>query len=510
MTQNVLPFQYEIHRTENNLTSFAGLPLYIDLANAIGLIDHIEQSVQTKTQGWTDGQSILSLILLNLAGGNCLEDIERLQQDEGLAKLLLKAQTHGMKRSERREHERQFRKSKKRALPSTSSLRRYLEQFHSAEQENFREEGKAFIPEQNKFLKSLVKLNNKLIEFSQTQALCKTATLDQDATLSATTKRNALYCYEKYKAYQPFNTYWSEQNLVIHSEFRDGNVPAGFEQLRLLKEAIEILPSSVEKVFLRSDSAGYQQDLLKYCASGENKRFGVIEFAIAAKVTQAFKSAATEVSIWQPIYKEDINGDKIKTNQEWAEVCFVPNFLCHSNDTPALRYLAIREPMITQETLPGIESVQPELPFQTMILSEREYKIFGIVTNRNTDGEALIHWHRQRCGQSEKIHSIEKTELTGGRFPSNKFGANAAWWQIMVLSLNLHNLMKQHAFPEPLKTKGLKSIRYHIIGVAGRLIQHARGFCIRLSGGLKTAQLLQAIREKIIALMNPPEGISTA
>ena len=510
MTQNFLPFQYEINRIENNLTSFAGLPLYIDLANAIGLTQSIEQSLQTKTQGWNDSQSILSLIMLNLAGGTCLEDIERLQNDEGLTKLLLKAETYGMKRSERRAYERQFRKSKKRALPSTSSLRRYLEQFHYAEQEDLREEGKAFIPEKNKFLQVLVKLNDKLIEFSQKQNLCKTATLDQDATLSATTKRNALYCYEKYKAYQPFNTYWSEQNLVIHSEFRDGNVPAGFEQLRLLKEAIDMLPTSVEKVFLRSDSAGYQQDLLNYCAKGENERFGVIEFAIAAKVTQSFKEAVAQVSDWHPIYKEGFEGDRIQTEQEWAEVCFVPNFLSYSKDAPALRYLAIREPMAVQETLPGIEPAQRDLPFQTVVLSTREYKIFGVVTNREIEGEALIHWHRERCGQSEKIHFTEKTDFAGGQFPSNKFGANAAWWQIMVLSLNLNNLMKQHAFPEHLKTKGMKSIRYHVIGVAGRLIKHARGLFIRLSGGIEMAKLLSSIRQRILLLIGLPEEVSTA
>jgi hypothetical protein len=32
-------------------------------------------------QGWLDGQILLSLILLNLAGGDCPEDIERLEND---------------------------------------------------------------------------------------------------------------------------------------------------------------------------------------------------------------------------------------------------------------------------------------------------------------------------------------------------------------------------------------------------------------------------------------------
>ena len=60
----------------------------------------------------------------------------------------------------------------------------------------------------------------------------------------------------------------------MHSEFRDGNVPAGYEQLRVLEEALGRLPPGVEKVLLRSDTAGYQHELLQYCAEGKDQRFG--------------------------------------------------------------------------------------------------------------------------------------------------------------------------------------------------------------------------------------------
>ena len=40
-----------------------------------------------------------------------------------------------------------------------------------------------------------------------------------------THKRQARYCYNKYKAYQPLTSYWHEADLVVHSEFRDGNAP---------------------------------------------------------------------------------------------------------------------------------------------------------------------------------------------------------------------------------------------------------------------------------------------
>ena len=112
--------------------------------------------------------------------------------------------------------------------------------------------------------------------FTQKKDGAEVATLDMDATLIETAKEEALYSYKGFKSYQPLNVWWAEQEVVLHTEFRDGNVPAGFENLRVLKEALEHLPEGMEKVYFRSDTAGYQHDLLKYCEMGENKRFGRI------------------------------------------------------------------------------------------------------------------------------------------------------------------------------------------------------------------------------------------
>ncbi len=84
-------------------------------------------------------------------------------------------------------------------------------------------------------------------------------------------------------------------NFARGSEFRGGNVPAGHEQLRVLEEAARLLPAGVRKLYLRSDTAAYQQDLLKYCAEGKNRRFGVIEFAIGADVTAEFRQAVAQL-----------------------------------------------------------------------------------------------------------------------------------------------------------------------------------------------------------------------
>ena len=53
--------------------------------------------------------------------------------------------------------------------------------------------------------------------------------------------------------------------------------------MRVLIEALGRLPAGVEKVMLRSDTAGYQRELLRYCAEGGDERFGVIEFAVGGR-----------------------------------------------------------------------------------------------------------------------------------------------------------------------------------------------------------------------------------
>ena len=64
------------------------------------------------------------------------------------------------------------------------------------------------------------------------------------------------------KGSEPPNTYWAEHGLILHTEFRDGNVPAGHGELRVFLHVLSLLPPGVKTVRLRSDTAGYQLDLM--------------------------------------------------------------------------------------------------------------------------------------------------------------------------------------------------------------------------------------------------------
>jgi len=112
MEQGILPFEYEEAKKETGITAFAGLPLYLDLAKVVCLGKSIQKhlKIRKNTQGWTDVQMMISLILMNLAGGDCVDDLKILESDEGFCKVLRKVEHHGLKRKIRRFFERRWRK----------------------------------------------------------------------------------------------------------------------------------------------------------------------------------------------------------------------------------------------------------------------------------------------------------------------------------------------------------------------------------------------------------------
>lgn len=501
MTQGLLPFHYEIEKRDGGLTALAGLPAYVEFAYTMGLGRIISEHVQVRqgNQGWTDEQMVMSLVWLNLAGGDCVDDVRVLECDEGFCRFLREVEGYGKTNSERRALRRRWRKNRSRTVPSETVIRDWLACFHDFEQEKQKEPHKAFIPRPTEHLMGLTRCNAAFAAAVQRRSPQPSATLDMDATLSQTHKKEAEFCYKGYKAFQPLNFYWAEHQLILFSQFRDGNVPANYDLLRAFGQALDFVPSGVKTVNLRSDAAGYQEDLLKYCAEGKNKRFGVIEFAVGAPVNPEFKKAVRDVSAsdWRPLYRI-VDGKPQGTGQEYADVCFVPAWVGHKKHGPEYRYVAVRE-VLDQQTLPGMDE-QLSFPFQTMDWGAVKYKVTALVTNRTCAADEVIWWYRGRCGKSEEAHSIMKEDLAGGKFPSGLFGANAAWWQVMILAFNLNSAMKRLALGGSWVNRRMKAVRFWLINVPGRVLTHARSLIVRLVGGHPSNGILLEARRRMMHL----------
>src|SRR5271166_1603762 len=122
LAQGVLGFQYEAETSSGGLTSLAGLPLYLDLIHASGLGTAIRQQVRVAgAQGWLDIQMVLAVIFLNLAGGDCVEDLERLETDSGFAAILRAIERDLLSRAERRSLKARWRRTRERAVPRSGS-----------------------------------------------------------------------------------------------------------------------------------------------------------------------------------------------------------------------------------------------------------------------------------------------------------------------------------------------------------------------------------------------------
>jgi hypothetical protein len=222
-------------------------------------------------------------------------------------------------------------------------------------------------------------------------------------------------------------------------------------------------------------------------------------------VTQEFKHAVAEVleADWYWLYKT-VDGKRQRTKTQWAEVCFVPNGMGYSKKGSVYRYIAKREALTEQLALPGMDS-QPTLPFQTIALQDKCYKLFGIVTNMDWAAEELINWQHERCGKSEEVHAVMKHDLAGGRFPSGDFGENAAWWWIMVLAHNLNAVLKRQALGKAWVSKRMKAVRYSIINLPGRVLNRSRSLIVRLTQNHPSYKLLIEARKRI-AMLVPATG----
>jgi hypothetical protein len=160
------------------------------------------------------------------------------------------------------------------AVPSAEAARKFLYQFHDAEKmEQAPQELAAarvsYIPEENAALRGLGQVNQDVVrELGRRCPEQKIATLDVDATIIESWKREAKLTYEGRTGYQPVLALWAEMNVVLGDEFRDGNVPAQQQLLPITQRAFQGLPETVAEGYFRGDSACHEHSLIEWLPRG--------------------------------------------------------------------------------------------------------------------------------------------------------------------------------------------------------------------------------------------------
>ena len=447
-----LPFEIDDAIDPTLVTGRAGVPLVIELFRHLGVAATIDAQVGVKQRqrGLKPSQFVESLIALWTSGGDRCQDLTALREDRALATLL------GY------------------ALPAATTVRDFLEAFHVENGPLWAAGPQAMIPLESAPLAALGQANRTLVAALQQGAREARATLDVDGTLGESHQDAATVAYDGTRGYQPVVVLWAEQDVILHDQFRDGHVPAGCGNVRVLEQAVRHLPQGVTQIRVRADSALYETAVLRWC---EDQR---IEYAISADLSEQLKAEILRLpaSAWQAEREEP------EAIRAWAEVPYVPEDGDHRQGRPCLRrYLAVR-----------VQKRQGHL-----FADGSSVRYFAVVTNRQGDGLALLRWHREKAGTGEHTHHVLKNELAAGALPSGKFGANAAWFRLNALTYNLLAALKRLTLPGDLRTARPKRLRFLLFNTVGKVVAHARRTLLRLSGAVQHALLVRA-RGKIARL----------
>lgn len=464
MRQSVLPFEVETVAEDRGMTARGGLPLVIEAVKALGVGKSVKKHVRVRRRrrGFSDVEMVTWAICLQASGGECIDDIMVLGADEGLCRLAGQEP------------------------PKASTLREYLYAFHDeeliekAKKEAEARGGVAYIPGENAQLAGLGAVMGELAGKVGRKMGLRKATLDLDATIQESHKKEAQWHYKGGRGYQPSVIYWGEADQILADEYRDGNVPAGMSNLPLIKRGFSLLPSSVEERYFRGDSACYEDVVIKWLAKPKraNGPEGRIGFTISADMTEELRKVCEGVAEGEWKLMEE----RVDETVWCSEVEFTPGEW--PKDAEPLRYLALR-----------IRKRQGELFWWG-----GDTKYLAVVTNREGEIEELVKWHWEKAGTIELVHDVTKNELGAAVPPCGRFGANAAWYRMSLLTYNVLSAMKTLALPAELGNARPKRLRYQVFTMAGRIVSHAGRMILRVGEKAERLAGLVTARRKLADL----------
>ena len=421
-------FKLEIAKNNQGVSSFGGLPLIRKALAEIGLFKKISEVFYLKGflrhGGYQDAQILEALILLIASGGVCLSDWEILACDPGFKKIFGKCM-------------------------SVDVLERYLKRLSVTLLPTDTESGQSCYST----LLEIIHREMILIVYKLAGSP-KKLTIDSDTSIYPTAKSDALFCYEMEKAYQPMVAYCPELKMVIAHEFRDGNISPQVGYARMVKRCRETFPE-VESWTVRTDSAGYQLEMLDQWASDG------ITFYVTADQFSGMQNILRSHTEWAPYFS---NG--VKTNQEVAEIAYVPTF---SNQEQlelrrnTFQFIGVRKPKEGQ-----LEIGADPYIYQVIVTNTKENDLCKILQT---------HW--QRCGTIEYTHAELKNGCGLKRFPSGNFAVNAAWCSLGILTHNVLRMIQNYVLPENFKNIEIRTLNHRFIRAAIWVKEKANQLVVR-------------------------------
>ena len=300
-------------------------------------------------------QHLLPLVLMLTGGGRSLEDLRRIHADSVLRRLLVLER-----------------------VPSTDTVGDWLRRIGAGAG-----------------LAGLGRVNRRVVARHLRKLGRKDHPLDLDATRIVAEKQAAQCTYKGERGYLPMMGHLAEAGVILHEEFRAGNIAPASGNLDFVRACEERLPPGHQICAIRADSASYQAALFNHCeATGKT-------FAIGGRLDTPTLAAIAAIpdSAWKH-YADCAVAETVHSMEETEK---------------AFRLIVVRYHQ------------------QGDLLEEGQARYHVIASNRSDSAEEILIWYRQRGEYSE--NGIKELKIGFGmeRMPCGQESANAAFFRIGVI-----------------------------------------------------------------------------
>ena len=284
-------------------------------------------------------------------------------------------------------------------------------------------------------------------------------TLDDDASQVVAEKEAAHFTYKGEQGYMPMIGHLAEAGVVIHDEFREGNVAPAAGNLEFIKACEDRMPKGHRIGHVRLDSAGYQAEIFNYLeATGKT-------FAIGARLDVPTQKAIAEIpeSAWK----------------HYADCAVAETLHCMNETKKAFRLIVVKHKRQSE-------------------LFDDKPSYHVIASNRVESTEDTLVWYRQRGEVSE--NGIKELKIGFGmeRMPCGQFKANAAFFRIGVIAHNLFILFKHSALGMDWQRHKVATVRWRLFHLPGKVARRAGAWVLKVATG--AVDLFRVIRERSFVL----------
>lgn len=295
----------------------------------------------------------------------------------------------------------------------------------------------------------------------------KEYTLIVDPTIIESGKREARMTYLGFKGYRPVVATIKEIGLTMAYEFKEGNDNGG--RADILKKAFRKMPSDKKIGDVLLDSEYYTNDVMDYLNTTGARWFIAVDKdqavinSIRAMPEQRWSSFKTR--------------DGIQTDRDISETVHVTG-----KGSSAFRMIVLRW-----------KDRQGDL-FNNV------YHYHCIATNATEGSAEGVVWRYNGRAYIENHIKEIKSGFGMDRLPSGDFYGNAVHFGIGIMTYNLFIAQKLLTMHEGWKRKTIKSVRWLLVGVAGKLIAHGRQIILKIAVSLEKYRIYLEMRQRAYEL----------